>query len=64
MCGYVYIKFLEQLNLERERGVSGCQGLGVEAEMKSSCLILGYRLPFGDDKNILELNGSGGCVTL
>ena len=38
LCDYVYIKFLEKPNLERQRGVSGCQGRGVEAEMKSSCL--------------------------
>ena len=41
----------------------GCQDLGREGGNQET-LLLGYRVLFGDDQNILELDRGGGCKIL
>lgn len=56
-----YMKYLDQANLQRlkvELWFPGTRGRGKEE------LFNGYRVSVGEDKKLLEKDGSDGCTTV
>lgn len=56
----IYMKFSQSFNYQERKQNGGCQGLG---KMEVRTCLMG-RVSVWEDKNVLELYGGNGCITM